>query len=94
MWQIPPTEMAILDSYIQITTLECSVADLPQRNDNFTFLLIDSYSKNSVADQVTDLPHRNDNFTFLLIDSYSSELSGWSTQQKWPFLIPTDRFLP
>ena len=34
-----------------------------------TFL--DSYSKNSVVDQVTDLPHRNDNFTFLLIDSYS-----------------------
>ena len=34
-----------------------------------TFL--DSYSKNSVVDQVTDLPYRNDNFTFLLIDSYS-----------------------
>ena len=39
------------------------------RYDNFRFLLIDSYSMNSVADQVTDLPHRNDNFTFLLIDS-------------------------
>ena len=47
------------------------MADLPKRNDNLTFLLIDSYSKNSVADQVTDLPHRIDNFTFLLIDSYS-----------------------
>ena len=32
------------------------VADLPHRNDNFTFLLIDSYSKGShVADQVADL---------------------------------------
>ena len=41
------------------------------RNGNFRFLLIDSYSKNSVVDQVTDLPYRNDNFTFLLIDSYS-----------------------
>ena len=44
------------------------------RYDNFRFLLIDSYSKNSVADQVTGLPHRNDNFTFLLIDSYSESL--------------------
>ena len=33
------------------------VADLPHRNDNFTFLLIDSYSESShVSDQVTDLP--------------------------------------
>ena len=48
------------------------VTDLPYRNDNFTFLLIDSSSESShVADQVTDLPPRNGDFRFLLIDSYS-----------------------
>ena len=47
------------------------MADLLQQNNNFTFLLIDSYSMNSVADQVNDLPYRIDNFTFLLVDSYS-----------------------
>ena len=32
------------------------VTDLPHKNDNFTLLLIDSYSESShVADQVTDL---------------------------------------
>ena len=55
------------------------MADLPQRNNNFTFLLIDSYSMNSVADQVNDLPHRIDNFTFLIIDS-SSESSHVADQ--------------
>ena len=47
------------------------VADIPPKNGNFTFLLIDSYSESShVGDHMADLPPRNGNFRFLLIDSY------------------------
>ena len=42
-------------------------ADLPNRNDNFTFLLIDSYSESShVADQVVDLTP----LEMVILDSY------------------------
>ena len=48
------------------------MADLPPRNGNFTFLLIDPYSESSyVADQVADIPPTNGNFRLLFIDSYS-----------------------
>ena len=43
------------------------VADLPHRNDNFTFLLIDSYSESlHVADQVADLTP----LKIVILDSY------------------------
>ena len=48
------------------------MSDLPHRNGNFRFLLIDSFSLRAHMWQTRRqiYPHRNDNFTFLLIDSY------------------------
>ena len=43
------------------------MADLPPRNGNFRFLLIDSYFESSdVADQVADIPPK-----MAILDSYS-----------------------
>ena len=51
------------------------MTDLPHKNGNFRFPLIDFCSESSqVADPVANLPHKNGNFRFLLIDSCSREL--------------------
>ena len=66
---LPSRKMAILDSYFQSSHVVDQLVDLPPRNGNLRFILIDSYCGRS---QVADIPPIKWQFYITtVIDSYS-----------------------